>query len=89
MSRHGADGRKRGVGVGFRDGRVVGVGQVGAGSAGRCRRVLSQLLSNDHQVVVLLQDLAGNVAGVVVHVLRAVRTHLRPVGVIESPVIET
>lgn len=89
MSRHGADGCKRRVGVGFRDGRVVRVGQVRAGRAGRSRRVLPQLLPNDHQVVVLLQDLAGNVAGIVVHVLRTVRTHLRPVWVIESSVIET
>lgn len=89
VSRHGADGRERRVGVGFRDGRVVRVGQVRAGRAGRRRRVLSQLLPDDHQVVVLLQDLPGNVAGVVVHVLRAVRTHLRPVGVVQGPVVET
>lgn len=87
---HGVYGGEGRVRVRLRYRRVVAVGQVGGvrGARGR-RRVLAQLLPYYHQVLVLLEDLPGNVVRVVVHVLGAVRTHLRPVGVVEASVVQT
>lgn len=88
VPRHGVYWGERGVRRAFGNRGVVGVGEVGVGRGRRGGGVLRQLLADDHQVFVLLENLAGNVVRVVVHVLRAVRTHFRPVGVVQRPVVQ-
>lgn len=86
VSRHGVDRRKRGVCGALRDARFVGVGQVRVGGARRRWRVL-QLLSDDDEVFVLFQEVAGDVPGVVVHVLCTIRAHFWPVRVLQPSMI--
>lgn len=88
---HGVDGGEGGVGRALRDARLVRVGEVGGVRGARGRRgvaALAQLLPDYHQVLVLLEDLPRNVRRVVVHVLRAVRTHLRPVRMVQRAVVQ-
>lgn len=91
VAAHRVDRRECRVRVALGDRRVVGrvAGQVvvrRAAVAGRV--VLAELLSDYHQVVVVLEDVARDVVGVVVHVLRRVGAHLRPVGVVQAPVVQ-
>lgn len=89
MARHGVDRSEGRVGVGLGDGGVVCITQIGVGRARRRRRVLAQLLSDDDEILVLFQNLPGDVIRVLVHVLRAVRAHLRPVRVVQPPVVQS
>lgn len=91
MLGHGVDGGEGGIRGAFADGRVVAGGHVGGGRAGRRWGVLAQLLPDDHQVFILFQDLPWDVARVaaIVHVISGVRTHFRPVGVIQPTRIQT
>lgn len=86
---HGVDRREGRVGVGLGDGGVVRVAQVGVGGAGGRRRVLAQLLPDYDEVLVLLEDLSGDVVGVLVHVLRTVGADLGPVGVVQPSVVQS
>lgn len=89
MAGHRVDGSESRIAGTFRDRGVVRIGEVGIGSARRRGRVLAQLLPDDDQIVVLLEDLARNVVGVVVHILGTVWTHLGPVGVVQAAVVQT
>lgn len=89
MAGHRVDRCERRIRRTLRDTRIVRIGQVGGvrGTWRRWRIVLAQLLPDYHQILVLLEDLSRNVCWIVVHVLGTVRTHFRPIGMVQCSVV--